>query len=142
MSKTAFQPINRIFSEDLMLGLSKESETSLENYKRIYFHYYVPLSRSTYQQEFYDLLLNWRGETRHLSLVADIAMHPSYQKIIGMGEKVVPLLLRELQKKPEHLFWALKAITGADPIQPSQRGKLKEMAQTWLTWATENGYQW
>lgn len=141
MSKTAFQPINRVFGDDLTIGLSRESETSLDNYKEIYLHYYFPLSRYNYQQEFYDLLLTWRKEVRHLSLVADIAMHPSYQKIIGMGEKAVPLLLAELKKKPEHLFWALKAITGADPIQPSQRGKLKEMAQAWFDWAAENGYQ-
>ena len=67
-------------------------------------------------------------------------MNPSYQKIIGMGEKVVPLILRELETRPNHWFWALKAITGADPIQSHQRGKISEMTKAWLSWARENGY--
>ena len=142
MSSIVFQPMNGVFCNELTIGLSKESEISLEQDREIYSHYYIPLSRYTYQQEFYDLLSSWKNEVRHLSTVAGIAMNPSYQKIIGMGEKVVPLLLNELNKEPNHLFWALKAITGADPIKPFQRGKLREMAQAWLNWAAENGYQW
>ena len=54
-------------------------------------------------------------------------MSPSYQRIIGLGSAVVPLLLRELERQPDHWFWALKAITGADPVPAASRGKLHEM---------------
>lgn len=142
MSKTIFQPTNRFSLEDFSLGVSEESKTSLEDYKKIYSHYYEPLSRSNYQQEFYDLLFDWKSETLHISSITESAMHPYYQRIIGMGEKVVPLLLLQLEKQPDQLFWALKAITGNDPVQPNQRGKMKEMAQAWLKWGKENGYEW
>lgn len=142
MSKTVFQLVNRLTSNDLMLGLSEESRTGLYNYGVVYAHYYMPVSRYNYQQEFYNLLENWRNEVQHLSSIADIAMHPSYQEIIGMGEKVVPLLLRELDMQPDHLFWALKAITGEDPVVYSQRGKLNEMKQAWFGWAFNKGYDW
>jgi hypothetical protein len=142
MSKIDIQSVTVTLFEDLQIGISEESKSEFENYEKIYSCYYTPLSRYNYQQDFYDLLLNWRRAVKHLSSVAEIAMNPAYQKIIGMGEKVIPLLLRELEKQPDHLFWALKAITGADPISSSQQGNLNEMAQAWLKWAAENGYEW
>lgn len=84
----------------------------------------------------------WRRETAMLSSVTQIAMHPAYQEIIGMGQDAVPLILRELEQRPDHWFWALRAITSADPILPEQRGKVDEMAAAWLTWEREQGYQW
>jgi hypothetical protein len=66
-----------------------------------------------------------------------MAMHPAYQQIIGLGNEAVPLLLRELKKEPDHWFWALKAITGVDPVEPTQRGRVKEMAGAWLRWGKE-----
>lgn len=43
-------------------------------------------------------------------------MHPAYQQIIGMGEKALPLILRDLRDRPTgHWFWALNAITGEEP---------------------------
>ena len=34
-----------------------------------------------------------------------------YQRIIGMGLPVVPLILEELEREPDQWFWALEAIT-------------------------------
>ena len=142
MSGTCFENADRVYLGYPFLGISEESKLTVENYKEAYSHFYAPLSRYNFQSEFYNLLVNWRNEVRHSSFVAEIAMNPNYQKIIGMGEKVVPLLLQELERRPEHLFWALKAITGADPVQPHQRGKVRDMAQAWLLWASEKGYVW
>ncbi len=143
MSKTAVKMVNRIFAdEDLTQGVSDESQLKTMTLKDIYDHFYSPISRCSLGQTFYNLLFDWQSETRHLSSITEIAMNPHYQRIIGMGKEVVPLLLRQLENKPDHLFWALKAITGMDPVQPRQRGKIREMAQVWLKWARENGYQW
>jgi hypothetical protein len=91
---------------------------------------------------FLDLAAQWERETGMLSLVQKMVMHPVYQRIIGMGQPVVPLILRELEREPEHWFWALEAITGANPVLPEQRGRLDEMAAAWLAWGRENGYGW
>ena len=74
--------------------------------------------------------------------MTEMAMHPAYQEIIGMGELAVPLILAELERDPDHWFWALKAITGADPVPEHCRGHLEEMAQAWLRWGRMQGYEW
>ncbi len=80
------------------------------------------------------LAARWREETRALSSVSQIAMHPAYQEIIGMGGEVVPFILEEVAREPNHWFWALRAITGEDPILPTQRGRVGEMAAAWVAW--------
>lgn len=67
-------------------------------------------------------------------------MHPSYQKIIGMGGVVIPLILNEMKSKCGHWFWALKSITNADPVSPEKRGRIKEMTKEWLKLGKENNY--
>ena len=68
-------------------------------------------------------------------------MHPAYQEIIGMGERAVPLLLAELRREPDDWFWALHAITGANPVPAASRGNARTMAEAWLRWGAENGYK-
>jgi hypothetical protein len=70
-----------------------------------------------------------------------MAMHPAYQQIIGMGEDVIPLILWELEKTPNHWFWALRAISDEDPVKPEERGNIHKMAQSWLKWGKEHGYR-
>lgn len=64
------------------------------------------------EAEFDKFAEEWRVETGMLSLVTQKSMHAAYQKIISMGQPVVPLILRDLERKPDHWFWALRAITG------------------------------
>lgn len=73
--------------------------------------------------------------------IAQMTQHPAYQHIIAMGEPAVPWLLRRLAKKPNHWFVALNTITGARPVPPESRGRIKEMAQAWLDWGRQNGYE-
>ncbi|MCG3127694.1 MAG: hypothetical protein CHACPFDD_02562 [Phycisphaerae bacterium] len=82
----------------------------------------------------------WRRDTFNISSTSRMAMHSAYQRIIGMGLVAVPLILRELQERPDWWFWALQAITGVDPVPPSWRGSLREMAAAWLAWGQEHGY--
>ena len=92
------------------------------------------------EARFRQLVAVWKEQTEHLSSATKMAMHPAYQQIIGMGPVAVPWLLGELRREPDHWFWALWAITGADPIPPENRGKVVEMAQAWLKWGEANGY--
>ena len=77
-----------------------------------------------------------------LSIVSKMSLHPAYQRIIGMGQPVVPLILRDLEQEPDHWFWALQSITGENPVLPEQRGNLELMATAWLAWGKANGYRW
>jgi hypothetical protein len=69
-----------------------------------------------------------------------MASHPAYQEIIGMGQKVVPLLLTELKRKPDFWFVALREITGENPVPPESAGRIEEMARAWLKWGRSKGY--
>lgn len=123
-------------------GLSKESHVIVSQWLGATDHYFFPITRETPAQKFQALTTTWRNETQAFSSVTQMAMHPAYQQIIGMGPIVIPLILRELQNKPDHWFWALKAITGVDPVKSSERGRVKQMATAWLRWAKEQGYSW
>jgi hypothetical protein len=91
-------------------------------------------------ERFRELRRQWKEETLYLSSITQIAMHPAYQRIIGMGRAALPLIFQELRREADHWFWALKAITGEDPVPASDRGKLPRMAEAWLTWAGDHGY--
>ncbi len=92
--------------------------------------------------KFNRLVNQWRAETRHMSSVEDICTHRAYQDIINMGDVIVPYILRELEKRPSHWFWALTAITGATPIPRTFQGTFNEAVQIWLDWASQAGYNW
>ncbi len=75
-----------------------------------------------------------------MSSIAYMVEHPSYLEIVAMGEKAVPLLLRELEKSPNYWFPALTAITGENPIPKEARGRLIEMTEAWLEWGRGKGH--
>lgn len=95
--------------------------------------------------KFQSLLTSWRTERGTMSSITEAVLCPSYQAIMGMGPIAVPLILAELesnQDDPDQWFWALKAITGADPIAEQDRGDFVAMAQAWLQWAKQSEYAW
>jgi hypothetical protein len=91
---------------------------------------------------FRDLVRQWKDDTISLSSIEEMALHPAYQRIIGMGPAALPWILKELETEPDYWFWALRAITGQDPVQPSDRGLLAEMTNAWLDWAKIRGIRW
>lgn len=90
--------------------------------------------------KFQALAAQWRRETRHCSLMSDIVLNTAYQQIIGMGRPVVGLILQDLRQQPDHWFWALRAITGENPTQTDDRGRLPQMAAAWLAWGRRHGH--
>src|SRR6266436_5895699 len=89
---------------------------------------------SNLEEIFLTLARRWKEERGPSSSTTELAMCPSYQRIIGLGPAVLPFLLRELEREPDHWFWALKAITGIDPVPAAERGKVQEMARCWVEW--------
>jgi hypothetical protein len=135
--------------EDIVFGelerlLNPPYENKTHRFKQTTYLHRANLSRLEaiqLEKTFFELANQWRRETNHMSLMSDIILHPAYQRIIGMGLNVVPLILRELSKEPDHWFWALRSITGANPIKPEDRGRLKKMAEAWLDWGRQHGYK-
>ena len=96
----------------------------------------------TIEQRFRRLGAIWEAETMFLSDTHKIVEHPAFQEIIRMGDAVVPLMLRDVEKEPQHWVWALPRITGANPVPPSDGGNIRKMGEAWLRWGREHGYQW
>lgn len=82
----------------------------------------------------------WKDETYHFSSMDRMVLHPSYQRIIGLGPAVVPLILQELASDSDQWFWALRSITGENPVPKEHRGKLDLMTKDWLEWGARRGY--
>ncbi|HEY0139476.1 MAG TPA: PAS domain-containing protein [Thermoanaerobaculia bacterium] len=105
----------------------------------------LPLIRSQEPQEpieqrFARLAAEWREARGPLALSKEICMMRPYQEIIGMGPAVVPLLLRELRQRPDQWFWALRMITGANPVREEDRGYVDRMVAAWVRWGEEHGH--
>ncbi len=89
---------------------------------------------------FHQLVGEWKEATALTSSGTELVLHPAYQQIIGMGKEVIPLIVAEFRREPDHWFWALKAITGEDPVAESDRGKVARMTDAWLDWAAQGGF--
>ena len=100
---------------------------------------YDPEGVQALERQFQALAARWREDIGHLSSIREIVIHPAYQRIIGMGPAVVPHILAELARRPDHWFWALSAIIGEDPVRPEHRGRMAAMAGDWLQWAEKRG---
>lgn len=90
------------------------------------------------EQIFQLLATRWRHETAELSSTTEAVMRPEYQTIMGMGEKAIPYILRQLESEadnPDNWFWALRHITRQNPVRPEDRGNRRAMTQAWLDWA-------
>jgi hypothetical protein len=123
--------------EDLVLigieDLLSQREASLQNIK-------VSEISSAVASRFYQLAEQWQSEVEGMSSTTKMSQHPAYPEIINMGNQIVPLLLSELKHNPLYWLSALKEITGVDPITTEQRGRVKQMAESWLEWGKNQGY--
>jgi hypothetical protein len=81
----------------------------------------------------------WQRETRHISSPNQKYLHQSYARIIGLGWPVVKPILQALQQQPDDWFYALRAITGKNPVTARMAGDLTEMSKVWIKWGRERG---
>jgi len=97
------------------------------------------LEESNITHQFRLLVREWQLGTETTSSLSKIVMNSAYQKIIGLGPVVVPLILREMQRSPNHWFWALNALVQDD--DPSTgTSSMKDATNAWLRWGVSKGY--
>ncbi len=92
------------------------------------------------RERFRMLAEKWREECKWSSSLNELAMHPAYQQIIGLGPDAIPILLEEMQRKPDHWSWALRAISGENAVKDEHRGDVELMANDWIEWGKQQGY--
>jgi len=93
------------------------------------------------ERRFHELAETWHDETGMLSSVSKILGHPAYQSIIELGhahpDKVLTLILTELEQRPSMWFEALKSIANETPVETSERSDTKRVREAWLKWGRE-----
>jgi len=97
----------------------------------------IERTNSTVRALFDELSQQWRAATMFESNVERIVLHQAYQRIIGLGPQVVPYIFQELEKAPDHWFWALTAIVGED--HGAQQTSISAAAEAWLAWGRNAG---
>jgi hypothetical protein len=126
------------------VGVSVASRCIEVRYAESMRHFASPATRRplALRERFAALAQRWYDDTRFLSSATRMVAHPAYLQIIGMGEAVLPLILRELEKT--ETFWApaLVAITGIDPTSRDDWGDVHAIATAWLEWARGQGIRW
>ncbi|MGI8588242.1 MAG: hypothetical protein ACR2M0_11230 [Chloroflexia bacterium] len=122
-------------AEDIVRSLSEQEETATSVRGSVA---YIEYDEQELADTFDALARDWQEETGMLSVVQKKAMHPAYQRIIGLGRPAIPLLLRELKERPSHWFWALDAVTGENPVPPG--ADPTEALEAWPRWGKERGY--
>src|SRR5713226_3052672 len=101
----------------------------------------VKTTKIAAEQRFNKLAKAWKAETELDSKVTKRILHPAYQKIIGMGESAIPLILKDLSENgPDDWFWALTAITDENPITKEMAGNMAAMTEAWLQWGKKAGF--
>jgi hypothetical protein len=100
----------------------------------------APTLNSNAEAEFRALVGSWQRDTDAMSSTASKITHPTYRRIVEMGWRAVRLLLPELERNPEHWFWALTEITGEDPVEHEHTGNLAAMAEDLQTFARKKNY--
>jgi hypothetical protein len=121
------------------VGVSQTSDVVRMQWLQAQRHFAAPVSRATIAQRFADLAATWKEERGASSSFTEMVLSQSYQRIIGLGPKVVPSILVKLTNEPDHWFWALTAITGVNPIPDSAAGNLPAMTSAWVKWGEEHG---
>src|SRR5262245_14514373 len=93
------------------------------------------------EQQFRRLEAAWKADTLVLSDPTRITEHWAFQEILRMGEAVIPLMLRDLEREPRLWVWALPRITGEDPVTVEDAGNIERMSAAWLRWGREKGHR-
>lgn len=134
---TAPGPTQRLF-----VAWAREEELGPSLGRLLRVKLYSPIKRDDQELEstFLELAEEWRLGVAETSSYSEMVSHPAYLRIISLGVKAIPLIFRELQREPDHWFLALHILTGADPVRPESRARLREMAEDWLGWGRLHGY--
>ena len=99
----------------------------------------IDYRRNNFAIKFDELASEVEQDCMLVSSPSQIALHPAYQKIIGMGERIIPLLIKKLNEIPTMWFWALESISGYNPVPQNHKGNIPVMVKDWQNWYNENG---
>jgi hypothetical protein len=139
-------PIQQLLSSEPYDSTGTDLQEVKDAETRAFAHYFsgdtVSRRAEALERTFRSLVDDWVADTQFQSSLTRITSHPSYQKIVSFNQEVLPLIFREMAARPRYWFSALRDITGADPVQPNERGDVDAMTAAWLRWAQAHDIRW
>ena len=111
-------------------------------YNRTYKNYSFTVPDAIYRSvaegyiaRFNELLKEWRSATTVLSFVAQKKAHPSFSKMVELGDTVIPLIIHELRIHPDFLNLALEEIVKEENVAPNLvAGIPRANVDAWIRW--------
>jgi hypothetical protein len=85
--------------------------------------------------EFSLLAMQWKQETVQSSSLRKVYESKYYKKILEMGPRVVPLIIRQLISEgsnPYHWFAALMTLTKENPVPKTS--SVRDISSAWIDW--------
>lgn len=71
----------------------------------------------------------WRKQTKFLSSVNQIKQNQAFRKIVDMGGNAVPYILKEIEREPSQLVWALNEIFHK---KTGEKNSITEACKLWI----------
>jgi hypothetical protein len=112
----------------------KENLTGLSNEILHYNVFISDLNTTLYMEKKFEIhFKKWKSKTQFQSNINSIISDTDFQQIIGMGKRVIPFILQEINHEPSNLVWALNFITNST-LSKNQHTTLTEACKSWVKW--------
>jgi len=98
------------------------------------------ITREQIQKVVLGLINKWDSTILHTSTPRAELDNWYMREIISAGIGAVPVILKELQRKPSHLYLTLSPITEENPVEEKDYGFLDRACDAWIKWGEERGY--
>jgi hypothetical protein len=131
-----FPTISTNTPHSIIVQESKEIQDEIKTLNGLFYDYKnntLEINLSDMNIVFEELYKHWKDETSFLSST-DIFDNIYYQRIIALGNDVVPVIINKLNGESTFLFYALHKITGENPVLAEHRGDIVKMTQDWKNW--------
>jgi hypothetical protein len=86
------------------------------------------------EREFRHWADQWLKETGHFSDPIQKFMHPAHFKIMAMGTRALPFVLREAEKMSGHWLVALNAVSPVNPVTSEDEINFQRATDAWIRW--------
>jgi len=96
---------------------------------------------SQLEKEFNERADRWERESSIHSSPGEKFFHRDYIRIIGKGERVVPFILKRLEKSKKDWLWALEHIIPEEENPAKGIEDFRDAVQAWLDWGKDK-YSW
>ncbi len=99
---------------------------------------FLSVVKDEVKTKFKEFTKAWKKETGGMSSPSSIWMNRNYQKIIGLGPEVIPLILKELAREHDDWFYALEMLVDDKDNPVTEEMGFNDSVAAWLKWGKDS----